>query len=182
MPRTRTWRCSSSQLNTADAAPSASSWRLLTLVVVGEEREAALVGAAHEHDPGVGRAVGVDRAERHRVRFGHAHFERVGVPPLPLHHRVAVEVVDVEPGRLVLHPPIADHVAIRPSIAGRVIRHAGPIASMPRMYGRSTAGTTIEPSAWRWFSTIAAHTRGTASAEPLSVCTSSRALLARRRR
>ncbi len=71
--------------------------------VVGEEREAALVGAADEHDPGVGSAVGVDRAERHRVRLGHADLERLGVPALPLHHRVAVDVGDVEPGRLVLH-------------------------------------------------------------------------------
>ena len=49
---------------------------------------------------------------------------------------------------------------------------------MPRMYGRNTSGTTIEPSAWRRFSTIAAHTHGTARAEPFSVWTSCGALLA----
>ena len=39
----------------------------------------------------------------------------------------------------------------------------------PRVYGCSASGMAIEPSAWRQFSTIAAHTRGTASAEPFSV-------------
>ena len=39
------------------------------------------------------------------------------------------------------------------------------------MYGRSASGTSTEPSGRRWVSTSAAQTRGTASAEPLSVCT-----------
>ena len=41
--------------------------------------------------------------------------------------------------------------------------------SAPRMYGRSASGMTTEPSGWRWVSRIAAHTRGTAIAEPFSV-------------
>ena len=45
----------------------------------------------------------------------------------------------------------------------------GPIVTAPRMYGWSTSGIETEPSDWRKFSTIAAHTRGTASAEPFSV-------------
>ena len=39
------------------------------------------------------------------------------------------------------------------------------------MYGRSASGTSIEPSGRRQVSTSAAHTRGTASADPFSVCT-----------
>ena len=43
------------------------------------------------------------------------------------------------------------------------------MAIAPRMYGWSTSGIGTDPSAWRKFSTIAAHTRGTASADPFSV-------------
>ena len=50
------------------------------------------------------------------------------------------------------------------------------------MYGRSASGIATEPSASRWFSTIAAHTRGTASAEPFSVWAMSLPLLRRLRR
>jgi hypothetical protein len=40
---------------------------------------------------------------------------------------------------------------------------------MPRMYGTSALGIDTLPSSLRQFSTIAAQTRGTASADPLRV-------------
>jgi len=44
---------------------------------------------------------------------------------------------------------------------------------MPPRYGRSAAGTAIEPSAFWKFSSTATRVRPTASPEPLSVCTNS---------
>jgi hypothetical protein len=39
------------------------------------------------------------------------------------------------------------------------------------MYGSNTSGIRTDPSGWRYVSTNAAQTRGTASAEPFNVCT-----------
>ena len=44
------------------------------------------------------------------------------------------------------------------------------IVVAPRMYGCSASGISMVPSGWRYVSTSAAHTRGTARAEPFSVC------------
>jgi hypothetical protein len=49
--------------------------------------------------------------------------------------------------------------------------HARLISRSPRMYGQSTSGTFTEPSGCRFVSTNAAHTRGTASADPFKVWT-----------
>ncbi len=82
-----------------------------------------MVGATDEQDPGIGHLVEPDRAERHRVRLRHAGVERLVVPALPLHHRIGIDVVDIQPGRLVLHASIPNRVA-----------HSGtPITVMPRM-------------------------------------------------
>ena len=72
-----------------------------------------LVGTTHEQDAGVGHPVEAERPERHRVRLGDLGIERLVVPPLPLHHRVGVHVVDVERLGLVLHPALAYPVSHR---------------------------------------------------------------------
>ncbi len=171
--RTRTWRCRSSQENTAAATGAWSSWSTLGAGVVGVEDEAALIGLPNEHDPGVRDPVGTDRGHRHGVRFGDTTVESILVPAVPLHDRVTVDIGDLEPLRLVLLAPTPQFGATigrRPVGHGRTARS---IRSIPRMYGRSTSGTVTDPSGLRYVSMIAAHTRGTASAEPFNVCTNS---------
>ena len=85
----------------------------LGTLVVRVEHEPALVGGTGQHDAGIGNPIRTDRGDRHRVRFGDARVERLVVPPLPLLHRFGCEVVDVEPGRLVLHAAVAEHVGPR---------------------------------------------------------------------
>ena len=96
---------------------------------------------------------------------------RLVVPEPPLVDGIGGEVGDVEARRLVVGARDA-------SCADCSSLIAPAITSAPRMYGRSAVGIATLPSGWRWFSTIAAHTRGTASAEPLSVLAMLRALLA----
>ena len=153
-------------------------WRLVELSaldagVVRVEDEAVLIGLANEHDPGVGDAVGTDGGHRHGVGFGDTTVERVLMPAVPLHDRVTVDIGDVEPLRLVLlapAPQFGASIGSGPVGHGRTTRS---IRSMPRMYGRSSSGTVTDPSGLRYVSMIAAHTRGTANAEPFSVCTNS---------
>ena len=66
-----------------------------------------------------------------------AGVEGIAMPPAPLVHRIGDHVVDVDPGGLVLHPPVTDLVDV----------HA--ITVIPRMYGCSAVGTVIAPSALR---------------------------------
>ena len=133
----------------------------LRALQVGVEDDRSVVDATSEHDPGVGMAVERDGGHGHRVRLRHAGSAGIGVPALPLRQRIGGDVGDVESRRLVLHPP-------RRELGLDGVAH-GSMTSAPRMYGRRTSGMMTDPPGSRQFSRIAAQTRGTASAEPLSV-------------
>ena len=118
----------------------------LRRVVVGEEREAALVGAAQQDVARLRPTLLVDGAEHECVGFRAPGLARLAVPTLPLHHRVGVDIGHVEPSRLVVEA-VTRQVGER---AGRRLGgHRGPITVVPRMYCCSTCGTATVPSAWR---------------------------------
>ena len=110
-PRTRTWRCRSSQPNVAAATGWALELAALDRLVVREEREAR---ARRRRAP----APSGRRARRRRrpstsvIAFGSATPASKASPCQRRHCSIgsAVDVGDVDPGRLVLHPPVADLV------------------------------------------------------------------------
>src|SRR4051794_2582735 len=124
-------------------------------LVVGEEHEAALIGATRQEVAALREAMRVDGAEDEGMRFGAPCRDSFAVPAVPLLDGVGEDIGDVETGSLVL---LAD--------AGEV---AHPMTVAPRMYPCSAGGMATVPSGWRNTSMIAAHTRGTASADPFSV-------------
>jgi hypothetical protein len=68
----------------------------LAALVVGEEDQAALVGALQQADARRGPAVGVDRRHGHRRRLEHLRAERLLHPRVELPERVGVHGALVE--------------------------------------------------------------------------------------
>ena len=109
----------------------------LTFPVSIARRQPSTVGTAGEEiarlrPPGV-----VDGRQHEGVGLDTAGLRGLVVPSLPLDHRVCVDISDVETGRFVVGAP------------RRQIAHRPVIRSTPRMYGRSTSGTTTLPSGSR---------------------------------
>ena len=110
-------------------------------------------------DSGVRRSKLIDCRDGHCVRFADTSFARLFIPAVPLFDGVITEITAFETRSFILNSAIAQ----------RHVRAYLEILVMPRMYGTSAFGTSTDPSARRKFSTMAAHTRGTASAEAFKV-------------
>ena len=152
-------------MNTPAPRGLASSWRLFGLVVVGVEHEAARRRCRGPARSGrrAGRRASPSPAPSRWARGRRPSWR-------PSYQRCHCSIGSATTSAT--SSPAVSYCTRRANsscadVAASVI--GAGITVWPRMYGCSTSGMATEPSAWRKFSTIAAHTRGTASAEPFSV-------------
>ena len=141
-PRTRTWRCRSSQANTPAPRGLASSWRLFGAVVVGEEHEPAVVDAADEHDTG-------RRAGRRASTVASDHRVRLGRPRPSWRRRTTRRHCSIgSAATSATSSPAVSYCTRRANSSAATSSDHGHrrqrrrCASAPRMYGRSTSGIT----------------------------------------
>ncbi len=110
-------------------------------VVVTEKCDALIVDSASKNDPPIGKAIGIDGADDHRMRLRQTGRFGIGVPDVPLLDRRGCEISNVESIRFVLHSPMANtHESQCLSLE--------PMDSAPRMYGLNASGIVTEPSGW----------------------------------